>query len=96
MERFDNHYLIFGLTAILVNFWYARTVFKIDPDEPRTGADRIPSAARSFFVSMIYLALMFAIIVTASAGVEGATLGAILAASMILRDESNARKRNLV
>jgi len=96
MERFDNHYLIFGLTAVLVNLWYARTVFKIDPHEPRTEADRIPSAARSFFVSMIYLALMFAIIVTASAGVEGAILGAILAGSMMLRDESNARKRNLV
>ncbi len=93
MERFENQYLIFGLTALLVNLWYARTVFIIDVNEPRTEADRIPSAARSFFVSMIYLAMMFAIVVTASAGLEGAILGAILATTIMLRDESNARKR---
>lgn len=93
MDRFDSIYHVFGWTAIAVNLWYARTVFIIDVDEPRTEADRIPSAARSFFVSMIYLALMFAIIVTASAGLEGAILGAILAATIIVRDESNARKR---
>ncbi len=93
MERFDSRYLLFGLTALLVNLWYVRTVFIIDPDEPRTESDRIPSAARSFFVSMIYLALMFVIIVTASAGLEGAILGAIFAATIMLRDESNARRR---
>jgi hypothetical protein len=42
---------------------------------------------------MIYLALMFAIVVTASAGLEGAILGAILAATVIIRDETNARKK---
>ena len=41
---------------------------------------------------MVYLALMFVIVVTASAGLQGAILGAVLAATMILRDEWNARK----
>ena len=93
MDRYDTIYHVFGWTAVGVNLWYARTVFIIDPNEPRTEAGRIPSAARSFFVSMIYLALMFAIVVTASAGLEGAILGAILAATVIIRDETNARKK---
>ena len=93
MDRHDTIFYVFGGTAVVVNLWYARTVFIIDPNEPRTEAGRIPSAARSFFVSMIYLALMFVIVVTASAGLEGAILGAIFAATVIIRDEANARKK---
>ncbi len=91
MDRNDTIYHVFGWTAIVVTLWYARTVFIIDPNEPRTEAGRIPTAARSFFVSMLYLALMFAIVVTASAGLQGSILGAILAATMIVRDEWNSR-----
>ena len=91
MDRYDTIYHVFGWTAIIVTLWYARTVFMIDPDEPRTASGRIPTAARSFFVSMIYLALMFAIVVTASAGLQGSILGAVLAATMIARDEWNSK-----
>ena len=91
MDRYDTIYHVFGWTAIIVTLWYARTVFMIDPDEPRTASGRIPTAARSFFVSMIYLALMFAIVVTASAGLQGSILGAVLAATMIGRDEWNSK-----
>ena len=42
------------------------------PDE--TG--RITSAANSFFLSMLYLALMFVVLVSASFGFSGAALGA--------------------
>ena len=91
MDRNDTIYHVFGWTAIVVTLWYARTVFIIDPNEPRTEAGRIPTAARSFFVSMLYLALMFAIVVAASAGLQGSILGAILAATMIVRDEWNSR-----
>ncbi|MED5231300.1 MAG: heme o synthase [Candidatus Thermoplasmatota archaeon] len=91
MDRHDTIYHLFGWTTVVVTLWYARTVFIIDPDEPRTASGRIPTAARSFFVSMLYLALMFAIVVAASAGLQGAILGAVLAVTMILRDEWNAR-----
>ncbi|MDE0913504.1 MAG: hypothetical protein OR993_06260, partial [Candidatus Poseidoniales archaeon] len=53
--------------------------------------NRIPSAARSFFVSMLYLALMFVVVVTASAGITGGLLGALLAAAAIGRNEMRAR-----
>ena len=91
IDRDDTIYHIFGWTAIILTLWYARTVFIIDPNEPRTESGRIPTAARSFFVSMLYLALMFAIVVTASAGLQSSILGAVLAATMIVRDEWNAR-----
>ena len=91
MDTDDTIYHMFGWTAIVLTLWYARTVFTIDPNEPRTDSGRIPSAARSFFVSMIYLALMFAIVVTASAGLQGSILGAVLVATMIVRDEWNSR-----
>ena len=91
MDTDDTIYHMFGGTAIVLTLWYSRTVFTIDPNEPRTDSGRIPSAARSFFVSMIYLALMFAIVVTASAGLQGSILGAVLVATMIVRDEWNSR-----
>ena len=91
MDTDDTIYHMFGWTAIVLTLWYARTVFIIDPNEPRTDSGRIPSAARSFFVSMIYLALMFAIVVTASAGLQGSILGAVLVDTMIVRDEWNSR-----
>ena len=91
MDRYDTIYHVFGWTSIIATLWYARTVFMIDTNEPRTASGRIPTAARSFFVSMIYLALMFAIVVTASAGLQGSILGAVLAATMIARDEWNSK-----
>ena len=91
MDRYDTIYHVFGWTSIIATLWYARTVFMIDANEPRSASGRIPSASRSFFVSMIYLALMFAIVVTASAGLQGSILGAVLAATMIARDEWNSK-----
>jgi heme O synthase-like polyprenyltransferase len=91
MDTTDTIYYVFGGTGIFVTLWYARTVFMIDPNEPRTESGRIPSAARSFFVSMIYLALMFVTVVSASAGLQASILGAVLVGTVILRDEWNSR-----
>lgn len=91
MDTTDTIYYVFGGTGIFVTLWYARTVFIIDPNEPRTESGRIPSAARSFFVSMIYLALMFVTVVSASAGLQASILGSVLVGTVILRDEWNSR-----
>jgi protoheme IX farnesyltransferase len=91
IDRHDSLYYVFGGTAIIISLWYTSTVFRIDVDEPRTAGNRIPSAARSFFVSMLYLALMFVVVVTASAGITGGLLGALLAAAAIGRNEMRAR-----
>ncbi len=87
LDNTDIIYHVFGWTTVIVSIWYARTVFIIDPYEPRSESGRIPSAAHSFFISMVYLALMFAVVVTASIGLEGSILGAILAAVVIINYE---------
>jgi protoheme IX farnesyltransferase len=87
----DAIYHVLGWTAIGLSIWYATTVWRVDLDEQRDPTGRIPTAARSFFVSMLYLALMFVVLVTASFGLLGAGLGAVLAVTAIARSETRAR-----
>jgi protoheme IX farnesyltransferase len=89
----DSIYHIYGWTIVAISIWYGSTVFKILPDEEKDSSGRIPSAARSFWVSMIYLALIFVVVVMASAGQFGAILGAILTVVIIGRNELKARKQ---
>ena len=75
----------------VLTIWYANSVWKIDLAEQRDPTGRLPSAARSFFVSMLYLALMFIVLVTASFGILGAGLGAALSVVAMIRSERQAR-----
>ena len=83
----DTIYHVLGWTTVGLSIWYATTVWRVDLDEQRDPTGRIPTAARSFFVSMLYLALMFVVLVTASFGLLGAGLGAMLAVTAIVRSE---------
>ncbi len=87
----DTIYHVLGWTVIGLSIWYASTVWRVDLDEQRDPTGRIPTAARSFFASMLYLALMFIVLVTASFGILGAVLGAALAVTAMLRSENRAR-----
>ena len=78
-------YFILVGNVTLLSLWYANSVWKIDLEEERDKTGRIPTAARSFFISMLYLALMFVVLVTASFGVTGAVLGAGISLFAILR-----------
>ena len=78
-------YFILVGNVTLLSLWYANSVWKIDLEEERDKTGRIPTAARSFFISMLYLALMFVVLVTASFGVRGAVLGAGISLFAILR-----------
>ena len=91
IDKDDTIYHVLGWTAVGLSIWYATTVWRVDLDEQRDPAGRIPTAARSFFVSMLYLALMFVILVTASFGLLGAGLGVILAVTAIVRSETRSR-----
>ncbi|MEC7700505.1 MAG: heme o synthase [Candidatus Thermoplasmatota archaeon] len=88
LEEGDNAYQVLGWTAVGLSIWYASTVWRIDLGEQPDSTGRIPSAARSFFLSMLYLAMMFIVLVTASFGIEGAVVGALLALVAIARSES--------
>ena len=84
-------YFILGGNVAVLTIWYANSVWRIDLAEQRDPTGRLPSAARSFFVSMLYLALMFIVLVTASFGILGAGFGAALSVVAVVRSESRAR-----
>ena len=87
----DAIYQVLGCTTIGLSIWYSSTVWRVDLSEQRDPTGRIPTAARSFFVSMLYLALMFIVLVTASFGLLGAGIGAVLAVTAMVRSETRAR-----
>ena len=87
----STFYFILGGNVALLTIWYANSVWKIDLEEERDPTGRLPTAARSFFVSMLYLALMFIVLVTASFGILGAGFGAALSMVAVVRSESRAR-----
>ena len=76
--------------SLLVALWYVRTLFMLDYDEGIDNAGRMPKAARSFWVSQLYLGLMFLMALFASWGGFGSIIGAILAALVILRSEKSS------
>ena len=87
----DTIYQILGLTTIGLSIWYSSTVWRVDLSEQRDPTGRIPTAARSFFVSMLYLALMFIVLVAASFGLLGAGIGAILSVTAMVRSETRTK-----
>ena len=83
----DWSYYVLSWTILGLSLWYASTVWRIDVSEEPDETGRIPSAASSFFVSMLYLALMFIVIVTGSFGQSGVIIGAIIATVFVTRTE---------
>ena len=83
----DWSYHVLSWTFLGLSLWYASTVWRIDISEEPDETGRISSAANSFFVSMLYLALMFVVLVTGSFGQPGVVFGAIIATVFIARTE---------
>ena len=83
----DWSYHVLSWTILGLSIWYASTVWRIDVSEEPDETGRISSAANSFFVSMLYLALMFVVLVTGSFGQPGVVFGAIIATVFITRTE---------
>tara|TARA_B100001250_G_scaffold186612_1_gene160416 strand:+ start:1456 stop:2499 length:1044 start_codon:yes stop_codon:yes gene_type:complete len=84
-------YHLLSWTILLLSVWYASTVWRIDLSEDTDESGRIPSAANSFFVSMLYLALMFVVLVTGSIDPLGTIAGAIISALFIWKTELKIR-----
>ena len=83
----DWSYHVLSWTILGLSLWYASTVWRIDISEEPDETGRISSAATSFFVSMLYLALMFVVLVTGSFGQFGVVIGAIIATVFVTRTE---------
>ncbi len=80
-------YHVLSWTILGLSIWYASTVWRIDILELPDDTGRIASAANSFFVSMLYLALMFVVLVAGSFGQVGTGFGAIISLAFIGRSE---------
>jgi len=80
---------IIGLNTLMLSFWYASTVWKIDTQEDSDENNRMPTASRSFFISLSYLAFMFVVLVLSCIGFEGSILGMILSIVVIFRSRVN-------
>ena len=50
---------LYTLIVLLLGIWYNQSVISIDINEPLDEKGRIPSAARSFYISLSYLSLIF-------------------------------------
>ncbi len=61
---------VYTLIALVLGIWYNQSVIQIDIYEPKDEDGRIPSAAKSFFISLSYLALMFISMVLVLISVE--------------------------
>ena len=88
LEENDTLYYILGCNVVGLSIWYASSVWRIDLGEERDETGRMPTAARSFFVSMLYLALMFVVLVTASFGTTGSVFGACISLFAVVRSET--------
>ncbi len=87
IEVNERDYNVLSWTIIGLSIWYASTVWRIDISEIPDESGRIASAANSFFVSMLYLALMFVVLVAGSIGQVGTGFGAIVCLAFIGRTE---------
>tara|TARA_B100000287_G_scaffold59016_1_gene51780 strand:+ start:7015 stop:8055 length:1041 start_codon:yes stop_codon:yes gene_type:complete len=93
MEPMDLDYLLLGSSTVGLSLWYSSTVWRIDVKEKPDESGRIASAASSFFVSLLYLTLMFIVLVTASLGFTGSILGFGIAFLSIARTEMGSHSK---
>ena len=92
VNNINQESFVVSFTTIVLSIWYATTVWNIDVHEKVDEAGRMSIASRSFFVSLLYLALMFIVLVTGSLKLEGAIIGLIIVLLSIYRSEIKNKK----
>ena len=76
------------INSLILTFWYGATVWKIDINESNDEENRMPTASHSFFISLIYLAAMFIILVLSSSNyiVNGSIISTLFILYIISRN----------
>ena len=95
INNINQENFIVSFTATLLSIWYATTVWNIDVFEEVDKSGRMSFASRSFFVSLLYLALMFVVLVTGSLGLEGSVIGIFVVLVCIYVSETRNKKTYL-
>ena len=88
---FSMEYLVLQIGSALIAIWYIRTLFLIPADEVKDENGRLPSAARSFWVSQLFLGLVFLMALAAVSNFAGMVVGLTLSMAVILRSEKKYR-----
>ena len=88
---FSMEYIVLQIGSALIALWYIRTLFLIPSDEVKDENGRLPSAARSFWVSQLFLGLVFLMALAAVSNFAGMVVGLTLSLAVILRSEKKYR-----
>ena len=80
-------------SCFLLSGWYASTVWRIDINEGLNEKGRMPTAAKSFFFSLYYLAMFFLLLVSSSWNLQMSFIGVIICIGIIFRLESDAKTK---
>jgi len=92
VNNVNQESFVVSFTTIVLSIWYASTVWNIDIFEKVDKSGRMSIASRSFFVSLLYLALMFVVLVTGSLGFEGSVIGIFVVLVCIYISEMRNKK----
>jgi len=84
-------YHVLRWSCFLLSAWYASTVWRIDINEGLDEKGRMPTAARSFFFSLSYLAMFFLLLVSSSWSLQTSFIGVAICIGLIFRLESDSR-----
>jgi protoheme IX farnesyltransferase len=88
----DTSFHVLRWSCFLLSGWYASTVWRIDINEGLDEKGRMPSAARSFFFSLYYLAMFFLLLVSSSWNLQISFIGVIICIGIIFRLESDTKR----
>ena len=79
----DTSFHVLRWSCFLLSGWYASTVWRIDINEGLDEKGRMPTAARSFFFSLYYLAMFFLLLVSSSWNLQISFIGVIICIGII-------------
>ena len=89
----DKAYHALRWSCFFLCMWYASTVWRIDIDEELDGSGRMPTAARSFFFSLAFLAMFFLLLLSSGWEFLGVTVGILICGVWIFKLEYDSRKK---
>ncbi len=93
LDYSDSLYQILRWSCFILSLWYASTVWRIDLEEDIDENGRMPTAARSFFFSLAYLAMFFLLLVSSGWEIQGIIIGIIICSTLILKLETDSKNR---
>jgi len=93
LDEDDVAYHALRWSCFLLSLWYSTTVWRIDLGESLDKSGRMPTAARSFFFSLSYLAMFFLLLVSSGWELLGVSGGILICSILIIKLEFDSRNR---